>query len=421
MKKKFLYFLINLFFFVYLIFSLQTPVFADSLKIDKSINLTHPKVIETSSSSSTEPNINARHAVILDRFSKQIIYGKKENEKCKMASTTKIMTCLVALENSSLSDDVIISKRAASIHGSRLGLSENDKISFKHLLYGLMLCSGNDAAIAIAEHVGGSVENFVKIMNKKATNLNLSSTNFVTPHGLDDDNHYTTAYDLAILTNYALNNKTFFKIVSTKYYTVNINGKSKDISNTNELLGNYNGIYGVKTGFTNGANRCLVTACKQNDLDIICIVLGCDTKKNRTQDSIKLLNYVFNNYSMIDIEQILESNFNKWYVLHKLSFNINKGISNLLELKIDKSKLPFSKMAIKKTDINNFETTIEIESYIESPVYPNKKIGDIKLVFDKKDLISLDIVNINLVNRKNIFLYFKYMLSNYSTYFKNDI
>ena len=124
---------------------------------------------------------------------------------------------------------------------------------------------------------------------------------------------------------------------------------------------------------------------------------------------------------MIDIEQILESNFNKWYVLHKLSFNINKGISNLLELKIDKSKLPFSKMAIKKTDINNFETTIEIESYIESPVYPNKKIGDIKLVFDKKDLISLDIVNINLVNRKNIFLYFKYMLSNYSTYFKNDI
>ena len=188
-------------------------------------------------------------------------------------STTKIMTATIIIENCDLSQSVTVSKKAASTGGSRLGLKTNDKITIKDLLYGLLLCSGNDAAVALAETAGGDIQGFSKLMNNKAKALGLKNTNFESPHGLDSDGHYTTAYELAILSDYALKNKTFLEIVGTKNYTVTINGYPKTLSNTNELLGNLNGIYGVKTGFTNGANRCLVTSCKRNDMDIICVVL----------------------------------------------------------------------------------------------------------------------------------------------------
>lgn len=175
-----------------------------------------------------------------------------------MASTTKIMTALVVLENAKLDTLVEVSKKAAGTGGSRLGLKTGDKITINDLLYGLMLCSGNDAAVCLAETVAGSIPEFAKLMNAKAKSLNLLNTNFVTPHGLDADEHYTTAYELALLSNYALNNKTFYKIVNTKSITISINGYPKSLINTNELLGNLNGVYGIKTGFTNGANRCLV-------------------------------------------------------------------------------------------------------------------------------------------------------------------
>lgn len=196
---------------------------------------------------------------------------KFKNVVC--VTTTKIMTATVIIENCDLSQTVTVSKKAASTGGSRLGLKTNDKITIKDLLYGLLLCSGNDAAVALAETAGGDISGFSEMMNNKAKKLGLKNTNFESPHGLDSDGHYTTAYELAILSDYALKNKTFSQIVGTKNYTVTINGYPKVISNTNELLGNLNGVYGIKTGFTNGANRCLVTSCKRNDMDIICVVL----------------------------------------------------------------------------------------------------------------------------------------------------
>lgn len=243
--------------------------------------------IEVDANISSVPQINSKSAVILERNTGTILFGKNENSIRKMASTTKIMTAIVVLENcNDLGQIVNISKKSASIGGSRLGLSINSKITVLDLLYGLLLCSGNDTAIALAEFIGGSVEEFAVLMNQKALHIGLKNTHFVSPHGLDSEEHYTTAYELAILTQYALKNDTFSKIVSTKSYTVHINGSPKNIGNTNELLGNLTGIYGVKTGFTNGANRCLVTACKRGELDVICVVLGADTKKFRTQDSI---------------------------------------------------------------------------------------------------------------------------------------
>lgn len=229
--------------------------------------------ISFSSVNSNIPNINARSCIILDRISKKILFGKNEFNKVKMASTTKIMTATIIIENCDLSQTVIISKKAASTGGSRLGLKANDKITIRDLLYGLLLCSGNDAAVALAETAGGDISSFSQMMNSKAKELGLRNTNFESPHGLDSDKHYTTAYELAILSDYALKNKIFSQIVGTKNYTVTINGYPKTLSNTNELLGNLNGVYGIKTGFTNGANRCLVTSCKRNEMDIICVVL----------------------------------------------------------------------------------------------------------------------------------------------------
>ena len=248
------------------------------------------EILQVTSAEVDMPKTSSRIALIYDRASGEVIYEKNGYRKAKMASTTKIMTSLIVLEKGNLSDTVTVSKKAAGTGGSRLGLKTNDKITVNDLLMGLMLESGNDAAIALAEHIGDGVEKFADLMNAKAKELGLKNTHFAVPHGLDNEEHYTTALELAKITDYALKIEKFRNIVATKEYNVTINGYNKVISNTNELLGSLDGVYGVKTGFTNGAGRCLVTSCKRGELDIITIVLGADTKKIRTTDSINLIN-----------------------------------------------------------------------------------------------------------------------------------
>ena len=379
----------------------------DTEKVD--ITNIENEIIQASSDLTKEPNLNSRSAIVIDRNTKTILYGKKENEKRKMASTTKIMTSIVIIENCNLSDIVEVSKKSAGTGGSRLGLKVGDKITVHDLLYGLMLCSGNDAAVALAEHAGGSIEGFSSLMNKKAKELNLSNTNFVTPHGLDNDNHYTTAYELALLTDYALKNKTFSSIVGTKNYTITINGSPKNISNTNELLGNLNGVYGVKTGFTNGANRCLVTACKRNGIDIICVVLGADTKKFRTQDSIKLIEYTYNNYETVNIKNIINSEFEKWKSNNISSFNIIKGVSNNINVKL--SDLKNEIIPVKKQNIKDINIDINCNYTYMAPLHVNDILGNLIVNIDDKEVIKLDILNTLDIERKNIFDY----LSNFST------
>lgn len=192
---------------------------------------------EVSASTSDKLKISSRYAVALDRNSNEVIWGKGENIRVPMASTTKIMTAIVLLESKrDLKEVVEIDKKAAAVGGSRMGLKKGDKVNLHDLLYGLMLCSGNDAATQIAISIGGSVEEFAKLMNKKADELNLENSHYVTPHGLDNPEHYTTAYELALLTNYALGNSKFKEVASTKAYTASINGYPKALRNTNELL-----------------------------------------------------------------------------------------------------------------------------------------------------------------------------------------
>ncbi len=373
---------------------------------------------ETANISESSLNLNSRSCIVLDRQSKSILYGKNEKNKVKMASTTKIMTAIVVIENADLNKTVEISKKSASTGGSRLGLKTGDKITINHLLYGLMLRSGNDAAVALAESISGSVSDFAILMNNKAKELGLKNTNFETPHGLDSDNHYTTAYELALLTDYALKNPTFSKIVGTKNYTININGYPKNLSNTNELLGNLNGVYGVKTGFTNGANRCLVTACKRGNMDIICVVLGADTKNFRTQDSAKLIEYTFNTYTYINIENKINEYFNNWISNNKDNFFIEKGSSQNIELNYSSLENPI--IPVKKTDVDNIEIFIDINTYLQAPINQNDKIGNINVLLNNTVICHCDILNKKLIPKKSVYSYLLDFFTNY-TYYLNSV
>lgn len=363
-------------------------------------------------------SINSRSCVVFDRNSHMILYGKNENSQVKMASTTKIMTAIIVIENSNLKDTVEVSKKAASTSGSRLGLKAGDKITVHDLLYGLMLVSGNDAAVCLAEHVGGNIEGFANLMNKKASELSLSNTHYESPHGLDSDGHYTTAYELAVLSDYALKNETFSKIVATKSYTVTINGYPKNLSNTNELLGNLNGIYGIKTGFTNGANRCLVTACKRNDMDIICVVLGADTKKFRTQDSIKLIEFAFKNYTYINANDIANKAFENWKKDNIEKIYIDKS-SSLPELSLNLLENPI--ISINKNSANNIDSYISIYPDLEAPINSDTILGTLTLTSENEEIVTLNIITSSYIKKKDIFYYLNFFFTNYSSILENSL
>ena len=387
---------------IFIILINSTIVFADLEDTEGNVNINTIKqeVIQTTSNITDSPKLNSRIALVYDRASGRILFDKNGNKTTPMASTTKIMTAIVVVENSNLSDIVTIDSKSAGTGGSRLGLKKNDKITVNDLLYGLMLRSGNDAAVALAIHVGGSVDGFAELMNKKARELNLTSTHFMVPHGLDMDGHYTTAYELAKMADYALKNEKIKEIVSTKTCTININNSSKVISNTNELLGSVSGVYGVKTGFTNGAGRCLVTACKRDSLDIITVIIGADTKKIRTSDSMKLIEYSFKNCQIINIKQKVEEQFEKWRELNENRIIINKGKVSKVELNLE--SIGFEKMAVKNTQVDNIIIEINSLYYLEAPIEKNKIIGTVKIMLGKETIGILQIYNKNEIEKKDV-------------------
>lgn len=363
----------------------------------------------TASNVSELPKTNSRRYIVYDRISKSMIIGKNEDIKSAMASTTKIMTTIVILEKADLNETVTVSAKAGETGGSRLGLKRGDKASVRDLLYGLMLRSGNDAAVALAEHVGGSVKEFAELMNEKAIELGLTNTHFVTPHGLDDANHYTTALELAKLTDYAMNNETFSKIVGTKSITIYINNQPRQINNTNELLGVLNGVVGVKTGFTNNAGRCLVTETKRNNMDIITIVLGADTKKDRTKDSVNLIEYTYSKYKMYNIEEKIIEEFNKWKNINEKRILITKGKQSNPKLALG----AIEKAIIPICDDDKIEYSINALTEVEAPVEQWNVMGTLTVKLNGEILESIEIVNVNEVQKRDWKDYFKIVLNRF--------
>ena len=405
--------------YILLIFSLYSCSFADDIDDEfVNVNAEITNNVNSGISNLSLPNdINSRAYVVIDRNSNTILCGKNELEKRKMASTTKILTATVILENCNLDETIEVSKKAAGTGGSRLGLKTGNKITVHDLLYGLMLRSGNDCAVALAEYAGGSIEGFAELMNKKANELGLKNSHFETPHGLDSNDHYTTAYELAILTNYALRNKTFSNIVGTKTYTITLNGNPMTINNTNELLGVFDGVYGVKTGFTNGANRCLVTACKRNDLDVICVVLGADTKKFRTSDSIKLLNFVFNNFEPVNLQEKIGSYFEDWKSKNKIF--VNKGQVDFCSISAE--PLDCAVVPLPKNSKDNLSCLITCNVSFEAPVMESTLIGTIELKLNDKTITTTNIYTNKSVTRKSLFNYFFTFFKNFPHYLEEGL
>lgn len=222
---------------------------------------------------------SARSACLMNALTGDVVFEKNADEKLPMASTTKIMTLLVALDKSDPDETVRISENAASQEGSSAYLKAGSEITMNDLMYGLMLNSGNDAAVAVAEHVSGSSEKFAEEMNKLARKIGAYNTSFKNPNGLDQEGHYTTAKDLALITKYALKNEEFCRIVSARSHTaVYKDGSGGETTveyiNHNKMLSSYEGCIGVKTGYTKACGRCLVTAAKRGDACYIAVTLN---------------------------------------------------------------------------------------------------------------------------------------------------
>lgn len=239
-------------------------------------------------------NIDARCAIAMDSSTKMILYDKNSDMIVPMASTTKIMTSLVAIKYGDLNKKFTVSKKAASIRGSKVGYRAGEEVTLKELLYGLMLRSGNDAAICIAEGIGGSVEGFAELMNEYACGIGMFNCHFETPHGLDRDLHYCTAYELAFITSVAKENKLFNEIVSSKDVPADKYGFTRSYHNINKILYQLPGADGVKTGYTGKAGKCLVTSVKMNGHDVIFVVLNCTPRWKETK---RMYEYVKKNYN----------------------------------------------------------------------------------------------------------------------------
>ena len=241
------------------------------------------------------PEVSAKSAVVIDAESGKILYEKDAHSRRGMASTTKIMTALVALENSSLDRLVTVDPRACGVEGSSVYLFENEKITMESLLYALMLQSANDAAEAIAYAICGEMEDFVALMNGKADELGLNATHFDNPHGLDGETHYTTAYELALIAAEALQNEIFSEIVSTVKKSIPLhNGEAtRLLVNHNRLLWEYDDIIGVKTGYTKKCGRTLVSAAQRDGVRLICVTLD---DGNDWADHRALLDFGFSLY-----------------------------------------------------------------------------------------------------------------------------
>lgn len=231
--------------------------------------------------------VNARNAIALDRSTGEVLFEQNAYELVPMASTTKIITALITIERGNLDEKLTVSKNAASIRGSKVGYKAGEEITIRELLYGLMYKSGNDAAITLAEGIGGSIEEFAEIMNHYAVGIGILDSHFQTPHGLDSADHYSSAYDLAILTAKGMEYDMFREVVGTKEIKKSQYGFTRDYNNINKILWRIPGANGVKTGYTGQAGKCLVSSVNHNGKDIIIVVLNCTDRWNQTEKIFK--------------------------------------------------------------------------------------------------------------------------------------
>lgn len=326
----------------------------------------------------SEPTVSAESAVVINAQTKEVFYEKNAYEKRSMASTTKIMTSLIAVESGRLYDTV--TAKNFSAEGTSIGLKDGYVLNLEALVYGMLLESGNDAAKLTANYLAGDETNFSVLMNKKAKEIGMMSTNFVTASGLDDENHYSTAYDMALLGAYAISNPLFRDICSTKTKTVKYikPNMSVTFSNHNRLLNSCEGVFGIKTGFTKKSGRCLISACSRDGIDFVIATLNAPDDWN---DHKKLYDYVFD-----EIEtQELEIDFSK-------RISVYGGDKTSVQVKTDKITLHLK-------SIENVTSEVILPQIIYAPISKGDVLG--KLLYYKNDTLiySADIYSDEIVQQ----------------------
>ena len=322
---------------------------------------------------------SASCVVLMDMDSLNVIYGENMHDVRSVASISKIMTAILAIENSDVNSTVTIGEEITKAYGSGIYIKQGEEITLESLLYGLMLRSGNDAALAIANYVGGDIDNFVEMMNEKAVEIGMKNTTFNNPHGLDKNGgNLSTAYDMALLTSYAMQNENYRKIVSTKKYTLRTNMNYYSWINKHKLLHSHNYITGGKTGFTDIAKRTLVTTASKDNINLVVVTLN---DGNDFVDHINLFEEAFTNYSNYNILkkgeiEIIDENYytDKLYINNDFNYSLNNNEQNnvLLNFKLEK----------KKNYNNNDEVGI-VEVLIN-----NQKVHEEKIYVEKKEDLS---------------------------------
>lgn len=335
-----------------------------NIENDLSLNNSDEDTTENIVTKPQDPKVHALASLLMDGAVNRVLYEHNGYERMAMASTTKIMTCIIALENASLDEVVTISSYAARMPDVQLNVKSGEQYYLKDLLMSLMLESHNDVAVAIAEHVGGSVEGYATMMNDKARSLDCVDTNFVTPNGLDAEGHYTTAKDLAVIASYAIDNDMFIEITNTLSYGFNeINGKrSFHISNKNQFLHMLDGSIGVKTGFTNKAGYCFVGAIRRPDRTLISVVLGCGwppSKSLKWKDTKALMNYGIDNYKLKDVFRQLDLG----------TLVVKDGQTRVEQLKLT------GDLSILLRDDEVVEVKYDLPNYLQAPVEANNIVG----------------------------------------------
>ena len=338
-------------------------------------------------------------AVLIDASSGRVLYDKNMSEKKYPASTTKILTAILAIENCELSDIATVSYNAVSSVPSgysTASLQVGEELTIEQLLNVLLIHSANEAGFVLAEHIGGSVSSFSTMMNTKAIEIGCTNTHFTNPSGIFDEEHYSTAYDLALITQYCMKNETFRNIVSKTSCTIPATNKydKRTYTNTNELLINnknnssnyYEYAIGIKTGYTSGSKHCLISASLKDGLELICVILGANGTSNglspRAQDSKTLYEYAYNNYSLKNIvskdSKITETKISN-------GTNDTKNLDLLLENDI-------TALVENSENLDNISPEITIYDNLLAPISSGSVVGYVKYTIDgieyKENLVA---------------------------------
>lgn len=356
-------------------------------------------VLKASAQENLAPN--SKSAILLETSTGKIIYENNSHEKLAPASMTKIMSMLLimeAIDNNKLSfeDDVLISQNAADMGGSQVFLEAGETYKVKDLLKGIAIASGNDAVVAMAEKVGGTVENFVKMMNDKAVELGLKDTVFKNPHGLDTEGHYSSAYDMAMMAKELLKHEKILEYTSIyEDYLKKPDGSSTWLVNTNRLVRFYDGVDGLKTGFTSSAKYCVTTTAKKSNMRLLSVVMGVETSDLRSKDTTNLLNYGFNTYKL---EMIMK----KSKVLGNVK--IEKGKIDNVDLVLTSDATLLKKINDKDTD---YFVNLKVDK-IKAPVKTGDVVGKVEIMDnDGKLIMEKDVTVVKNIEKANYFDYFK--------------